>query len=158
MIRVCFVCLGNICRSPTAEGVMRHLLREEGLQDQIELDSAGTGAYHVGEAPDRRSRAAAKKRGIRVDGSARQFVRQDLGRFDYVIAMDQSNLQRLQAMAKGHQGHKLSLLRDFDDAAPEGAEVPDPYYGGSDGFDRVLDICEAGCRGLLAHLRKTHQF
>lgn len=158
MIRVCFVCLGNICRSPTAEGVMRHLLREEGLQDQIELDSAGTGAYHVGEAPDRRSRAAAKKRGIRVDGSARQFVRQDLGRFDYVIAMDQSNLQRLQAMAKGHQGHKLSLLRDFDDASPEGAEVPDPYYGGSDGFDRVLDICEAGCRGLLAHLRKTHQF
>ena len=158
MVRVCFVCLGNICRSPTAEGVMAHLLKEEGLSGAIAIDSAGTGAYHVGESPDRRSTATARKRGIRVEGSARQFVKSDFARFDYVVAMDASNRSRLMALAPDeHARAKISLLRDYDPDSPADAEVPDPYYGGADGFDLVLDICLAGCRGLLAHLRREHE-
>lgn len=156
-IRVCFVCLGNICRSPTAEGVMRHLVEQEGLGDWLAIDSAGTAAYHVGERPDPRTRAAAAKRGIRVDGRARQFEAADFDRFDHVVAMDRSNLRKLEALAPTAEARaKLSLLRDHDPHAPPGSEVPDPYYGGEDGFDEVLDICLAGCRGLLERLRATH--
>ncbi len=157
MIRICFVCLGNICRSPTAEGVMRRLLSEEGLANAVSVESAGTAAYHVGERPDPRSRAAAARRGVRVDGKARQFKARDFERFDYVVAMDRSNLGRLEELAPSAQAQaKLSLLRDHDPGSPPGSEVPDPYYGGERGFDEVLDICEAGCRGLLAHLRASH--
>lgn len=157
MIRVCFVCLGNICRSPTAEGVMAHLLEKAGLEDAVEIDSAGTSAYHVGESPDRRSTAAARKRGIRLFGASRQFVKGDFKRFDYVVAMDTSNRSRLMALAHDeHARAKISLLRDFDPDSPADAEVPDPYYGGERGFDEVLDICLAGCRGLLDHLRAKH--
>jgi len=155
-VRVCFVCLGNICRSPTAEGVMRHLLREEGLADRVEVDSAGTAAYHVGEPPDRRATAAARRRGIELGGAARRFAAKDWQRFDYVLAMDADNLDDLAGAAPDAHRQKLFLLRHFDAKAPRNAGVPDPYYGGADGFETVLDQCEAACRGLIAHLRKHH--
>ncbi|HJK90588.1 MAG TPA: low molecular weight protein-tyrosine-phosphatase [Polyangiaceae bacterium LLY-WYZ-15_(1-7)] len=156
-VSICFVCLGNICRSPTAEGVMRHLLAEEGLSELIALDSAGTGGWHVGEKPDPRARAAAARRGITVDGAGRQFQRGDFARFDYVVAMDGSNLRNLRKLAsRDEHEEKLSLLRDHDPGSPADAEVPDPYYGGEGGFETVLDIVEAGCRGLLERVRREH--
>lgn len=155
-VSVCFVCLGNICRSPTAEGVMRHVLQHEGLSDAVHVDSAGTAAYHAGEAPDRRSTAAAKRRGVVLSGRARQFRREDWQRFDLILAMDRENFADLEATRPTDARGRLVLFRDFDDQAPPGAEVPDPYYGGERGFDEVLDICERACRGLLAHLRAAH--
>jgi protein-tyrosine phosphatase len=157
MVRVCFVCLGNICRSPTAEGVMRHLVDRAGLSRKIEVDSAGTAAYHAGESPDRRSRAAARARGIDVSGRARQFTRRDWDRFDHVLAMDGENYRDLRAVAPpGVAEQKLRMLRSFDPASGPKDPVPDPYYGGKSGFDDVLDLCEAACRGLLDHLRREH--
>jgi protein-tyrosine phosphatase len=155
MARICFVCLGNICRSPTAEGVMQSLVGESGLGNLISIDSAGTSGYHQGEAADSRSIEAARRRGYRLESRSRRFTASDFARFDYVVAMDRANLSGLEELA-GTPGErsKLYLLRDFDKASPDGAEVPDPYYGGPGGFDRVLDICEAGCTGLLAHVRK----
>ena len=155
--RVCFVCLGNICRSPTAEGVFRHLLAEADLTDAIVVDSAGTAAYHVGESPDRRSTATARQRGIVLEGAARRFEKADFERFDYVVAMDASNERNLHQLAPDDAAEEMiSLLRDFDSESAAGAEVPDPYYGGADGFEDVLDICLAGCAGLLAHIRREH--
>lgn len=157
-LRLCFVCLGNICRSPTAEGVMHALVRDAGLASSIVIDSAGTGAWHVGELPDPRTRAAARARGLELTSTARLFVQADLDRFDYVLAMDGANLQALQRMARtAGERARIHLLRSFDPAAPAGAEVPDPYYGGPRGFDEVLDMCERACRGLLAHLREKHE-
>jgi len=156
-IRVCFVCLGNICRSPTAEGVFRSLVTERGLTAAIQIDSAGTGGWHAGKRPDARARRAAEQRGIAVDGRARAFEVADFERFDYVIAMDGENLGDLRALAPNRAARaKLSLLRAFDPAAPADSDVPDPYYGGDDGFERVLDICLAGCRGLLDQLCDEH--
>lgn len=156
-VSLCFVCLGNICRSPTAEGVMRALVRSAGLEDRIAIDSAGTGAWHAGEPADSRSRAAARARGIELTGQARQFVHTDFARFDYVLAMDRGNRRELLRMARGDRERaKVHLLRSFDATAPADAEVPDPYYGGAQGFDQVLDICERACGGLLAHLRGHH--
>ncbi|MBW2425321.1 MAG: low molecular weight phosphotyrosine protein phosphatase [Deltaproteobacteria bacterium] len=153
---VCFVCLGNICRSPTAEGVMRKLVAEVGLEPRIEVESAGTAAYHAGELPDRRSRDAARRRGLRLESRARQFLEPDFARFDFVLAMDQENLAHLEALRPSpHIGGHLGLLRDFDPLAAPLAEVPDPYYGGARGFDEVLDICEAACLGLLEHIRTS---
>lgn len=157
VVRVCFVCLGNICRSPTAEGVFRHLVELEGLTGGIEADSAGTAAYHSGEPPDRRATAAARARGIRVGGSARQFQASDWDRFDYVLAMDRDNFDDLKRSAPARHQAKLHLLRQFDSASPKHASVPDPYYGGPEGFDEVLDLCDAACRGLLAHIRARHE-
>jgi protein-tyrosine phosphatase len=153
-MRLCFVCMGNICRSPTAHGVMEHLVREAGLAGRIEIDSAGTGAWHVGELPDPRARAAAKKRGYDLSHRARRFTSEDFTRFDLVLAMDRENLASLHRLARG-SGHAASvrLLRSFDPDAPEGAEVPDPYYREDDGFEHVLDMCERACRGLLQHVR-----
>ena len=132
---------------------MRHLVREAGLEEGFHLDSAGTGGWHVGAPPDRRGGAAARARGISVTGSARRFSRSDFDRFDLILAMDRSNLHDLSASARSAADRaKLRLLRDFDPASRRGAEVPDPYYGGHDGFEEVLDICEAACRGLLAEL------
>jgi protein-tyrosine phosphatase len=154
-IRICFVCLGNICRSPTAEAVFLDLLEREGLADRFAVDSAGTGNWHVGERAHPDTRAAAKARGIEIHSIARQFQPEDFARFDYVVAMDRSNHQNLLRMAPDEDARrKLHLFRDFDPASPEGAEVPDPYYEG--GFDRVYDICEAAARGLLDHLRREH--
>lgn len=153
-MRICFVCLGNICRSPTAEGVMRAVIEKAGLADRVVLDSAGTGAYHVGELPDPRTRAAAKRRGYTLDHHAWQFTANDFARFDLVLAMDTQNLRHLRHLAQGRT-HDIRLFRSFDPSAGEGAEVPDPWYGGDEGFHDVLDQCERACDGLLAHVRST---
>jgi len=136
---------------------MRHLVEEAGLGRQIRVDSAGTAGYHTGESPDRRARAAGARRGIEIGGGARQFQRADFQRFDYVLAMDSSNHEDLAALAAGPEAlAKLHLLRSFDPATPKGADVPDPYYGGDDGFDLVLDLCLSACRPLLERLRHEH--
>lgn len=153
MIRLCFVCLGNICRSPTAEGVMIHLIRQRGLSDRIEVDSAGTGGYHIGDPADPRSAQAARRRGVDLPSRARQFERADFARFDYVLAMDNNNLEALKRLG-GEK--KVHLLRDFDPKSAAGSSVPDPYYGGSDGFEIVLDQCFAACEGLLEHVVEQH--
>jgi protein-tyrosine phosphatase len=156
-IRICFVCLGNICRSPTAEGVMRHLAKAAGVDEALHIDSAGTAAYHVGEEPDARTVSAARARGIHLRHRAQAFRADDFDRFDHVLAMDRSNLSTLQRMAPSREAkEKLALLRSWDPTAQEGAEVPDPYYGGDDGFEEVLDIAERACAGLLAHLREKY--
>jgi protein-tyrosine phosphatase len=158
-VRVCFVCLGNICRSPTAEAVMRHLVRQAGLDDAIEIESAGTGDWHVGELRDRRSRDVGERRGMPLSGRARQFVAADFARFEWVLAMDGKNLNDLLAMAPDAAARKkVRRLRSFDPASPPDADVPDPYFGGDEGFDRVFDICVAACTGLLATLRAERGF
>jgi protein-tyrosine phosphatase len=147
--------MGNICRSPTAEGVMRRLLREQGLEDAVEVDSAGTGDWHVGNAPDRRATAAARMRGIALEGAARQVAQADFSAFDLILAADRRNLRDLEALLPAGARAKLHLLREFDpgSAGAPDLDVPDPYYGGDDGFEHVLDLVEAACRGLLDHLR-----
>jgi protein-tyrosine phosphatase len=154
-IRICFVCLGNICRSPTAEGTMRHIVESAALTRSFFIDSAGTSAHHVGERADPRARDAAERRGIVLESRARRFEGADFERFDFVLAMDADNLSALRQLpeAKDYTGH-IGLLRAFDHASPTGAEVPDPYYGGEGGFDEVLDLCEAACRGLLEHVQQ----
>jgi protein-tyrosine phosphatase len=155
-IRILFVCLGNICRSPTAEGVMRSLVREAGLKDTIELDSAGTGGWHVGSPPDERATEAARVRGIALVGAARRVRAQDFEDFDLIVAMDGSNLADLRRMAPDERAReKVRLLRAFDPARAglEDLDVPDPYYGGPRGFEDVLDLVQAACAGLLEEVR-----
>jgi len=136
---------------------MRQLLEREQLDGQIQIDSAGTGDWHLGEPPDRRAKAAAKRRGIDVGGRARKVVTNDFDRFDYVIAMDRANQRDLLCMAPGEASKsKVALFRNYDPGSPRDADVPDPYYGEGDGFERVLDICEAACHGLLQHIRENH--
>lgn len=160
-VSVCFVCLGNICRSPTAEGVFRKLVLDAGLDRHVDIDSAGTGSWHVGERADPRSRAAAARRGYDLASRARQVSVDDFRRFDYLLAMDGTNLEELEAIGRsllrsGGPAPHVSLLRDFDPTAGAGAVVPDPYYGGERGFEDVLDICERACRGLLDHIQTVH--
>tara|TARA_R110002073_G_scaffold123819_11_gene267987 strand:+ start:38220 stop:38705 length:486 start_codon:yes stop_codon:yes gene_type:complete len=158
MTRLCFVCLGNICRSPTAEGIMLDIVSRAGLATRIEIDSAGTAAYHAGEPADPRSRATAARRGIALPSTARQFTAEDFGRFDYVLAMDSENYDNLLALATTQEARdSVYLFRTFDSQSPKGASVPDPYYGGPNGFDDVFDICEAACQGLLAHVQEQQQ-
>jgi low molecular weight protein-tyrosine phosphatase len=149
--------MGNICRSPTAEGMMRHLLLEAGLDSRVEVDSAGTGAWHVGDPADPRARAAAARRGIDLHGIARQVTRADLDDFDLVLAADAANRRDLLALAgeDPERRAKVRLLREFDPVSVQAGDldIPDPYYGGGDGFEHVLDIVEAACRGLLGELR-----
>jgi protein-tyrosine phosphatase len=155
-VRVLFVCLGNICRSPTAEGVMRSLLERDGIEGDVRVDSAGTGAWHVGSSPDPRATAAARARGIRLGGSARQVRVDDFDDFDLIVAMDRSNQRDLIAIAPdGDAREKVRLLREFDLADTDlgELEVPDPYYGGGEHFEEVLDIVTAGCEGLLEEIR-----
>jgi protein-tyrosine phosphatase len=155
-VRILFVCLGNICRSPTAEGVMRHIVREQGLEDAIEIDSAGTGGWHVGSPPDERATAAARRRSIALAGAARQFSPDDFSRYDLILAMDAENARDLLALAPSEQAAaKVRLLREFDPASDGSGDldVPDPYYGGPGGFDEVLDMVEAATHGLLDRLR-----
>jgi protein-tyrosine phosphatase len=136
---------------------MRHLVAQEGLEQRIAVDSAGTGDWHVGDPPDRRARAVGQARGIPLSGAARQFTAADFARYDHVIAMDRSNREELLGMARTPaERAKVRLLRSFDASAPPDADVPDPYYGGPRGFDEVFDICARACRGLLAHLRSAH--
>jgi protein-tyrosine phosphatase len=155
VVRLLFVCMGNICRSPTAEGVMRGLLREQDLEDRVEVDSAGTGDWHVGSPPDARATAAARSRGITLAGAARVIARSDFEDFDLILAADRRNLRQLRAVAPPDARSRIHLLREFDpasDGAPD-LDVPDPYYGGDEGFEHVLDLVEAACRGLLDALR-----
>jgi protein-tyrosine phosphatase len=156
MTRVLFVCMGNICRSPTAEGVFRRLVRDEGLEDEIEIDSAGTGGWHVGEPPDSRSTDAARRRGIELEGAARQFSAADFDRFDLILAMDAENRNELLSVAPDDDARaKVRLFREFDRASNGSGDldVPDPYFGGEQGFEHVLDLVDAAARGLLDELR-----
>lgn len=164
-VRVCFVCLGNICRSPTAEGIFLALIRERGLEHRFEVDSAGTSGAHVGEAADSRAQKTANARGFDLPSVSRQFTAADFSRFDYVLAMDSKNKRDLLRLAGSDvDREKVHLLRDFErsslpPAHPARAragmfekEVPDPYYGGRDGFEEVFDMCEAACVGFLEHV------
>jgi protein-tyrosine phosphatase len=151
--RISFVCLGNICRSPTAEAVMRHLVEEAGLADRIHVDSAGTADYHIGARPDRRALAELARRGVPVDHRGQQFGPDDFDRFDLVIAMDRANLADLRRIAPDAEAAaKVRLLREWDPEAAGDLEVPDPYYGGDEGFVEVFDMVERSCRALLADL------
>lgn len=150
--RVLFVCLGNICRSPTAEGVFRKLVEDAGRSDDISIDSAGTGSWHVGSPPDGRSQEAALSRGIDLSSQrARQVRSADFSEFDLLLAMDEDNMRSLREAAPGAEVEKVRLFLEF---APKSGvrEVPDPYYGGPRGFDHVLDLVEEASRGLLAHI------
>jgi protein-tyrosine phosphatase len=148
-VSVLFVCMGNICRSPTAEGVFRHHVRDAGLQDRILADSAGTHAYHVGEPPDHRARAAAERRGYSLDDiRARRVSDLDFEGFDFIIAMDADNLAQLHDASDVVYHGKIGLFLDFVEQS-DYREVPDPYYGGAKGFERVLDLVEEASRGLL---------
>jgi protein-tyrosine phosphatase len=159
--RILFVCLGNICRSPSAEGVMRALVREAGLEGAIELDSAGTGDWHIGQEPDPRASEAARRRGIELQGPARQVHRGDFTEFDLIVAMDRSNLADLRHLAPDETSRaKVRLMRDFDatpDSGRGGQDVPDPYHGGARGFEDVLDLLQAACAELLAQLRAARR-
>lgn len=151
-MRVLFVCLGNICRSPTAEGILRHKLREAGLEGRIEVDSAGTSDWHVGKAADSRTRQAAQQRGYDLSAlRGRQVKAADFHAFDLILAMDSSNLRDLQQLRPGNDSAELDLfLRRYQLALDE---VPDPYYGGEEGFEQVLDLLEQACDALLVELR-----
>lgn len=152
-IAVCFVCLGNICRSPTAEGVMRHQLAEAKLSDRVFVDSAGTGNWHVGEAPDERAQQAARGRGYDLSQlRGRQIGAADFERFDLLIAMDDANVAALSRICPPAHRDKIRLLMEFAPQA-DAREVVDPYFGRANGFETVLDQCEAACRGLIAALR-----
>jgi len=156
MVKVLFVCLGNICRSPIAQGVFTTLVEREGLAGQVTVESAGTHAYHVGNPPDERAREAAGKRGVDLSSQrARRVEPGDFERFDYVLAMDRSNYSDLMEICPPGMEYKLRLFLEF---APllEDSEVPDPYYGGRSGFERVLDMVEAASEGLLTELRLRH--
>jgi len=154
--RILFVCLGNICRSPTAEGVLRGIAAREFTDLPLYVDSAGTADYHAGDPPDRRTVAAARRRGYDLASlRARRVSRDDFENFDYILAMDRANLAELEQVGQGIIGGRLSLFLEF---APELRvdEVPDPYYGGTEDFERVLDLCEAGARALLRRLAGQH--
>jgi protein-tyrosine phosphatase len=148
-----FVCLGNICRSPSAENIMNHLVEQAGLSDKIICDSAGTSSYHIGSPPDRRmSAAAASKLGIKLRGQARQFQTSDFEEFDLILAMDQENYDNILAVDRsGKYHHKVRLMCDFCSQHTL-KEVPDPYYGGVEGFNQVIDLLVDACQGLLAHV------
>ncbi len=150
-VRVLFVCLGNICRSPLAEGVFRHLARGRGVADRFTVDSAGTSGYHRGAPPDRRSAEVARGRGVEVTGKSRPLLPADLRAFDYVIAMDSENLSEIEALASvAGASARIHRLREWD---PRGeGDVPDPYYGGPRGFEEVHDMVERSCAALLEHL------
>ena len=151
-LRVLLVCLGNICRSPTAEAAVREALAEAGLEDRVAVDSAGTGSWHIGNPPDPRMREAAAADGLHLEGAARQVTVDDFAHFDLLLAMDRSNAHDLLELAPDEQARaKIRLFREFDPDAV-GDEVPDPYYGGEEGFRRVVEICRAGAAGLVAHL------
>jgi len=154
-MKILFVCLGNICRSPTAEGVMRHRVRAEGLEDAIEVESAGTGSWHVGAPPDERATAAAARREIALEGAARTVEPEDFERFDLILAMDAENRRDLLRIAPDDTRDKVRLLREFDphSRGEPDLDVPDPYYGGERGFEEVLDLVDAATRGLLDELR-----
>ncbi|WIO73082.1 low molecular weight protein-tyrosine-phosphatase [Porticoccaceae bacterium LTM1] len=155
-VKVLFVCLGNICRSPTAHGIFDQLVKEAGLQDQIHIDSAGTSDWHVGKAPDSRTVARARQRGYDLSPlRARQFVCSDFDQFDYVLGMDDSNMANMRQLHPGKFDGTFELFLNFG-SRQDYREVPDPYYGGEKGFDLVIDLVEQASEGLLTHIRQHH--
>lgn len=152
--KLLFVCLGNICRSPAAEGVFLHLIEEQGLSDHFVVDSAGTGSWHVGNKADSRMRAAAERRGIHLPSRARQIELDDFSRFDLVLTMDSDNLRNVQSLAKEAGNNATATIRPMLSYArsTELSDVPDPYYGGEQGFEHVLDLLEDACSALLDEL------
>lgn len=153
-VSVLFVCMGNICRSPTAEGVFRHLVDDAGLGERVHADSAGTHAYHVGNSPDHRAVKAAERRGYSLTGiHARRVNTMDFETFDFIVAMDDENLMNLRDMAEPEYHNKIQLFLEFSESV-ELREVPDPYYGGSSGFERVLDLVENASQALLASVKE----
>lgn len=153
--KLLFVCLGNICRSPAAENIMNHLIQQAGLSDKIVCDSAGTSSYHVGDPPDRRMTVAAASRlGIQMKGCARQFSKADFEEFDLILAMDRENFANICYLdSVGNYRHKVRLMCDFCTRHTL-KEVPDPYYGGAEGFNQVLDLLMDACEGLLSYVLK----
>lgn len=155
MIRVLFVCMGNICRSPTAHGVFRALVERADLSSKIEIDSAGTHSYHVGATPDPRAQSAAERRGFNLaDLRARKVIAADLDQFDYVLVMDRDNYDNVMSICPPEHARKVRLFMEFAERSEE--EVPDPYYGARTGFDRVLDMVEEASNGFLEYLRHNH--
>lgn len=153
--KLLFVCLGNICRSPSAENIMKHLIEREGLSDRIICDSAGTSSYHIGSSPDRRMSAAAQMKGIKLEGKARQFKKFDFEEFDLILAMDRENYQNILYLdPNGKYRDKVRLMCDFC-TRHHIKEVPDPYYGGPEGFNQVIDILLDACEGLLEYIVKN---
>lgn len=151
-MKVLFVCLGNICRSPLAEGILRHKLKLSGLESNVRVDSCGTSNFHIGDLPDSRTRRNAEKNGVILDHRGRQLSADDLDYFDFILAMDRSNHNNiLQLTDDQTQRNKVKLMREFD--TEEGEEVPDPYYGGEDGFQEVFDILDRSMDGFIAHLQ-----
>ena len=153
--KLLFVCLGNICRSPAAEGVFLHLIEEQGLSDHFVVDSAGTGSWHVGNKADPRMRAAAERRGIHLPSRARQIELDDFSRFDLVLTMDSDNLRNVQSLAKEASNNATATIRPMLSYArsTELSDVPDPYYGGEQGFEHVLDLLEDACSGLIEEIK-----
>lgn len=152
--KLCFVCLGNICRSPTAEGLFIHKVKEAGLEQFFYIDSAGTAAYHVGEGANSKSQATANKHGIHLPSRARKFEYADLEEFDLVLAMDKENFSNIHDLDRRDRfPHKIKLMRDFD-PTPEDGSVPDPYYGGLQGFENVFQILDRSCEALLSELKE----
>ena len=157
MQKLLFVCLGNICRSPSAENIMNYLIDKQGLQDQVVCDSAGTAGYHIGKPPDRRMTAAAQRRGIVLMGRARQFSTIDFEKFDLILAMDQANYEDiLELDPEKKYAHKVKMMCEFCQEYPD-HEVPDPYYGGADGFDYVINLLLDACDGLLKTVATPNQ-
>ncbi len=153
-VKVLFVCMGNICRSPTVEAVFKHVVKQAGIEDAIIADSVGTHDYHIGESPDERAQQAARKRGYDMSKlRARQVETMDFERFDYILAMDRDNLALLERKCPSQHRNKLALFCDFDDGHA-GREVPDPYFGGATGFEQVLDMAEQVSASLLAHINE----
>jgi protein-tyrosine phosphatase len=154
MVKLLFVCLGNICRSPSAEGIMNHLIQQAGLEGHIICDSAGTSGYHINEPPDPRMTAAARRQGIPLTGHSRKVEPADFEQFDLILAMDRDNYRTLLTRDRtGNYHDKVRLMCDFCEKSPE-TEVPDPYYGGPDGFDHVIDLLLDACGGLLDHVKQ----
>lgn len=154
MVKVLFVCMGNICRSPMAEGVFQHLVKNAGLEEQISIDSAGTSAYHVGEPAHKGTRQVLAKHNIPYDGRARHFIPEDFEHFDYILVMDKSNLRDVLAQKRGESAAVVKLFLDYGKGHNE-TEVPDPYYDGR--FDYVYDLVQNAGRGLLAAIRADHK-
>jgi len=156
-IKVLFVCLGNICRSPAAEGAFKKAIKDAGLENRFEIDSSGTGNYHIGDLPHTITRSVAKERGIVLDHHARQFKGADFGKFDYIMAMDSTNYHDILMHAVSDEDRsRVFLFREFDPEVDGSPDVPDPYFGGQDGFYKVQDIVERTAGGFLQYLREQH--